>query len=126
MPPRGGGGRAAGQGGAGPGGGGGDRRGRVGGGGRPRARRRNVVLVGSTHEVLVEGRAKRGELLQGRTRTNKVALIPGPDAWIGGNRDVRSTGTTGSTFTAVAPRGVVLGHADVGGRTCRSEEDSRR
>src|SRR2546429_3307319 len=61
------------------------------------ARRRNVALVGSTHEVLVEGRAKRGELLQGRTRTNKVALIAGPDAWIGGYRDVRFTGTTGST-----------------------------
>src|SRR5438876_476568 len=66
------------------------------------ARCRNVALVGSTHQVLVEGRAKRGELLQGRTRTNKVALIPGPDAWIGGYRDVRFTGTTGSTFTAVA------------------------
>src|SRR5882672_10822715 len=65
------------------------------------ARRRNVALVGSTHEVLVEGRAKRGELLQGRTRTNKVALIAGPDTWIGGYRDVRFTGTTGSTFTAV-------------------------
>src|SRR5713101_4657627 len=65
------------------------------------ARRRNVALVGSTHEVLVEGRAKRGELLQGRTRTNKVALIAGPDAWIGGYRDARFTGTTGSTFTAV-------------------------
>jgi tRNA-2-methylthio-N6-dimethylallyladenosine synthase len=65
------------------------------------ARRRNVALVGSTYEVLVEGRAKRGELLQGRTRTNKVALIAGPDSWIGGYRDVRFTGTTGSTFTAV-------------------------
>ena len=64
------------------------------------ARRKNVALVGSTHEVLVEGRAKRGDLLQGRTRTNKIALLAGPDAWIGGYRDVRFTGTTGSTFTA--------------------------
>jgi len=72
------------------------------------ARRRNVALVGSTHEVLVEGHAKRGELLQGRTRTNKVALIAGPDAWIGRYRDVRFTGTTGSTFTAV-PLGQVEG-----------------
>ncbi|HXL54331.1 MAG TPA: tRNA (N6-isopentenyl adenosine(37)-C2)-methylthiotransferase MiaB [Gemmatimonadales bacterium] len=72
------------------------------------ARRRNVGLVGSTHEVLVEGHAKRGELLQGRTRTNKVALIAGPDAWIGAYRDVRFTGTTGSTFTAV-PLGQVRG-----------------
>src|SRR5437667_9364567 len=47
---------------------------------RAHARRRNVALVGSTHEVLVEGRAKRGELTQGRTRTNQVALIAGPDA----------------------------------------------
>ena len=66
------------------------------------ARRKNVALVGSTHEVLVEGRAKRGDFLQGRTRTNKVALIGGrSDAWIGQYRDVRLTGTTGSTFTAV-------------------------
>ena len=72
------------------------------------ARRRNVALVGSTHEVLVEGRAKRGDLLQGRTRRNKVALFAGPDAWIGGYRDVRFTGTTGSTFTAL-PLGCVQG-----------------
>src|SRR5438132_1286803 len=39
------------------------------------ARRKNVALVGSTHEVLVEDRAKRGDLLQGRTRTNKIALF---------------------------------------------------
>ena len=64
------------------------------------ARRKNVVLVGSTHEVLVEGWAKRGDLLQGRTRANKVALFPGPDEWIGSYRMVRFTGTTGSTFAA--------------------------
>src|SRR6266576_5703146 len=64
------------------------------------ARRKNLALVGSTHEVLVEGRAKRGDLLQGRTRTNKIALLAGPDAWIGGYRDVLFTGTTGSTVTA--------------------------
>jgi tRNA-2-methylthio-N6-dimethylallyladenosine synthase len=64
------------------------------------AQRRNVGLVGTTHEVLVEGHAKRGGLLQTRTRTNKVALVEGPDAWIGTYRRVRFTGTTGSTFTA--------------------------
>ena len=64
------------------------------------ARGKNVGLVGSTHEVLVEARAKRGGLLQGRTRTNKVALVAGADAWIGTYRTVRLTGTTGSTFTA--------------------------
>jgi tRNA-2-methylthio-N6-dimethylallyladenosine synthase len=64
------------------------------------ARRRNVALVGSTHEVLVEGPAKRGNLLQTRTRTNKVALVDGPASWVGTYRHVRFTGTTGSTFTA--------------------------
>ena len=65
------------------------------------AARRNAGLVGTTHEVLVEAHAKRGGLLQGRTRTNKVALMQGPDEWIGTYRRVRFTGTTGSTFTAV-------------------------
>ncbi|HUK21047.1 MAG TPA: tRNA (N6-isopentenyl adenosine(37)-C2)-methylthiotransferase MiaB [Gemmatimonadales bacterium] len=65
------------------------------------AARRNAGLVGTTHEVLVEGHAKRGGLYQGRTRTNKVALMQGSDEWIGTYRRVRLTGTTGSTFTAV-------------------------
>ena len=64
------------------------------------AKRKNIGLVGSTHEVLVEGPAKRGDLLQARTRTNKIALLDGPAAWIGTYRSVRFTGTTGSTFTA--------------------------
>ena len=64
------------------------------------ARAKNVALVGTTHEVLVEGKAKRGGLLQARTRSNKVALVDGPDEWIGTYRRVRLTGTTGSTFTA--------------------------
>jgi len=67
---------------------------------RSGAKRKNIGLVGTTHEVLVEGRAKRGSLLQARTRTNKVALVEGPDEWIGTYRRVRFTGTTGSTFTA--------------------------
>jgi tRNA-2-methylthio-N6-dimethylallyladenosine synthase len=65
------------------------------------ARRKNIGLIGSTHEVLVEGPAKRGRLLQARTRTNKIALLDGPAEWIGTYRRVRFTGTTGSTFTAV-------------------------
>ncbi|HTY06535.1 MAG TPA: tRNA (N6-isopentenyl adenosine(37)-C2)-methylthiotransferase MiaB [Gemmatimonadales bacterium] len=66
---------------------------------RAQARRRNVALVGTTHEVLVEGMAKRGGLLQARTRTNKVVLVEGPESWIGTYTRVRLTGTTGSTFT---------------------------
>ncbi len=64
------------------------------------AAERNMDEVGRTTEVLVEKRAKRGELLQARTETNKVALIPGPDDWIGRYMDVVLTGTTGATFTA--------------------------
>ncbi|HXG95716.1 MAG TPA: tRNA (N6-isopentenyl adenosine(37)-C2)-methylthiotransferase MiaB [Gemmatimonadales bacterium] len=65
------------------------------------AKRKNIALVGTTHGVLVEGPAKRGTLLQARTRTNKIALLDGPPEWIGTYRQVRFTGTTGSTFTAV-------------------------
>jgi len=64
------------------------------------ARRVNAGLVGTTHEVLVEGTARRGGLLQARTRANKVALFEGPPDWIGSYRRARFTGTTGSTFTA--------------------------
>jgi tRNA-2-methylthio-N6-dimethylallyladenosine synthase len=64
------------------------------------ARQKNIALVGTTHEVLVEGPAKRGDLLQTRTRTNKIALVEAPAGWIGTYRRVRFTGTTGSTFTA--------------------------
>ena len=64
------------------------------------ARGKSVALVGTEQEVLVEGHARRGDVLQGRTRTNKVALLEGPAAWIGTYRRVRLTGTSGTTFTA--------------------------
>jgi len=64
------------------------------------ARAKSIALVGTEQEVLVEGRARRGDLLQGRTRSNKVALLEGPAAWIGTYRRVRLTGTSGTTFTA--------------------------
>ena len=56
--------------------------------------------MGTTHEVLVEKPARRGGLLQTRTRTSKVVLVPGPAEWIGSYRMVRLSGTTGATFTA--------------------------
>ena len=65
------------------------------------ARSKNLGLVGSTHEVLVEGAAKRGGL-QTRTRTNKIVLIEGTDEMVGSYLDVRLTGTTGATFSGVA------------------------
>lgn len=65
------------------------------------ARQRNFRMVGSTHEVLVERVARRGERLQSRTRANKVVLLDGPELWIGTYRDVRLVGTSGATFTGV-------------------------
>lgn len=65
------------------------------------ARSKNAGLVGTTHEVLVAKRARRGELLQSRTRSNKVVLIEGTLDLVGSYQHVRLTGTTGSTFTGV-------------------------
>ncbi|MGH7751219.1 MAG: tRNA (N6-isopentenyl adenosine(37)-C2)-methylthiotransferase MiaB [Gemmatimonadales bacterium] len=76
---------------------------------REGARRRNAGLVGTGVEVLVEGPARRGDLLQSRTRTNKTVLLRGPSEWIGRYLDVRLTGTSGSTFTglpAATPLGI--------------------
>ena len=58
-------------------------------------------LCDDGHEVLVEKPARRGDLLQTRTRTNKVVLIDGDPALVGSYLSVRLTGTTGSTFTGV-------------------------
>ncbi len=72
---------------------------------REGARRKNAALVGQTMEVLVEKPARRGDLLQTRTRTNKVVLVAGPPEWIGRYRSVRLTGTSGATFSGVAVSG---------------------
>ncbi len=65
------------------------------------ARARNAALVGSRAEVLVEAEARRGGLLQGRTRQHRTVLVEGPASWIGTYRTVRLVGTTGATFTGV-------------------------
>jgi len=65
------------------------------------ARARNAALVGATAEVLVEAEAKRGGLLQARTRQHRTVLIEGPASWIGSYRTVRLVGTTGATFTGM-------------------------
>ncbi len=59
----------------------------------------NLAEVGKVAEVLVEKRARRGDLLQARTDTYKVVLIPGPEDWIGRYMRVALTGTSGATFT---------------------------
>jgi tRNA-2-methylthio-N6-dimethylallyladenosine synthase len=63
------------------------------------ARQRNLGLLGQRREVLVERAARRGELLQSRSRDFKTVLVPGDESMIGRYLTVELTGTTGSTFT---------------------------
>lgn len=71
---------------------------------RDQARARHLGRVGSTHEVLVERPARRGNLMLGRTRTNLMVLLDLPVSAIGEYHRVRLTGTTGSTFTGAIQR----------------------
>ena len=66
---------------------------------RTNARQRNMGLLGQRREVLVEKTARRGELLQTRSRDFKTVLIPGEESQLGRYLTVELTGTTGSTFT---------------------------
>ncbi|HEX6535421.1 MAG TPA: tRNA (N6-isopentenyl adenosine(37)-C2)-methylthiotransferase MiaB [Gemmatimonadaceae bacterium] len=66
---------------------------------REGSRARNLALLGTTHEVLVEKVSRRGGLLQARTRHHRTVLVPGDDSMIGSYLTVQLTGTTGSTFT---------------------------
>jgi tRNA-2-methylthio-N6-dimethylallyladenosine synthase len=62
------------------------------------SRERNLQLLGERREVLVEKAARRGGLLQSRTRDFKTVMIPGDASLIGKYLNVELTGTTGSTF----------------------------
>jgi tRNA-2-methylthio-N6-dimethylallyladenosine synthase len=64
------------------------------------SRARNLTLLGTRDEVLVEKEARRGgELVQGRSRDFKTVLVPGDASMLGQYLTVELTGTTGSTFT---------------------------
>lgn len=65
---------------------------------RSGSRARNMKLLGATREVLVEKLARRGGLLQSRTRDSRTVMIPGDASMIGQYVSVELTGTTGSTF----------------------------
>ena len=65
---------------------------------RSGSRERNLALLGERREVLVEKLARRGGLLQSRTRDFKTVMIPGDASLIGKYLTVELTGTTGSTF----------------------------
>ena len=76
---------------------------------RAGTRRANMAALGQRHEVLVEKEARRGGLLQARTRDFKTVIIPGEPSLIGQYLTVELTGTTGSTFTgAVVSERAVL------------------
>ncbi len=77
---------------------------------RRNARRKGLARIGEVHEVLVERRARRGDLMLARTRTNHLVLVDLPADSVGEYHRARLTGTTGSTFTGavVAPALAVL------------------
>jgi tRNA-2-methylthio-N6-dimethylallyladenosine synthase len=66
---------------------------------RSQSREVNLGLLGTRYEVLIERLAKRGDLLQGRTRDFRTILVPGDPSLIGTYMHVEITGTTGHTFT---------------------------
>jgi tRNA-2-methylthio-N6-dimethylallyladenosine synthase len=71
---------------------------------RTGSRSRNLGMLGLRKEVLVEKEARRGGLLQARTRDFKTVIIPGEPSLIGSYATVELTGTTGSTFTGSVVR----------------------
>jgi tRNA-2-methylthio-N6-dimethylallyladenosine synthase len=64
----------------------------------------NLRQLGQRREVLIEKEARRGGLLQARTRDFKTVIVPGDAAMIGSYATVELTGTTGSTFTGAVVR----------------------
>lgn len=66
---------------------------------RAQSRDVNLGLLGTRHEILIEKPAKRGDLLQGRTRDFRTILVSGEPSLIGTYMHVEITGTTGHTFT---------------------------
>jgi tRNA-2-methylthio-N6-dimethylallyladenosine synthase len=67
----------------------------------PIGRSRNERLLGTVHEVLVEGPSGReAGQLTGRTRTNKAVNFHAPDALVGDLLEVRLTEATAHSFRA--------------------------
>ena len=71
---------------------------------RAGTRSRNLRMLGERREVLIEKEARRGGLLQARTRDFKTVIVPGDESMIGTYATVELTGTTGSTFTGAIVR----------------------
>jgi tRNA-2-methylthio-N6-dimethylallyladenosine synthase len=61
--------------------------------------------VGEVVEVLVEGRAKKGEgFLTGKTSQNRSVNFPGPEAWVGTLRRVEIREALSNSFRGVVCR----------------------
>jgi tRNA-2-methylthio-N6-dimethylallyladenosine synthase len=71
---------------------------------RGRVKESNLRQLGGRREVLIEKEARRGGLLQARTRDFKTVIVPGDADMIGTYATVELTGTTGSTFTGAIVR----------------------
>jgi tRNA-2-methylthio-N6-dimethylallyladenosine synthase len=71
---------------------------------RGRVKESNLRQLGGRREVLIEKEARRGGLLQARTRDFKTVIVPGDAEMIGTYATVELTGTTGSTFTGAIVR----------------------
>jgi len=76
---------------------------------RAGSRERNLKLLGERREVLVENSARRGGLLQSRTRDFKTVLIPGDASVVGRYLTSAPTVTLGSAFIGkVVPQRIAL------------------
>ena len=71
---------------------------------RAGARERNLRLLGTRHEVLVEREGRRGDLLMARTRDFKTVMLPPDGLELGRYYTVELTGTTGSRLTGAVVR----------------------
>ncbi len=72
------------------------------------SRERNLTRLGERTEILLEKRARDGEMLQGRTRDFKTVMVPADSGVLGQLIDVELTGTTGATFTGTVVRSRAL------------------
>ena len=62
----------------------------------------NRQFLGTTQEVLVEGKAPHGDKLFGKNIFNKKVIFPGPDAWIGSMRNIVIEKTSSSVLEGIA------------------------
>lgn len=60
--------------------------------------RKNRQKIGNVEEILVDGKSKLGEQVMGRTRTNRIVNVAGPETLVGKFVPVRITGATANSL----------------------------